>query len=76
MKHLTFIFLTLFLAVSAVSPLRGNATTTRGDVNNDGTIDGKDALKIILILEGRMPSPEPSDAFWVLSDVYPLPGTE
>jgi len=80
MRHLAIIFLTLLLSVLPpeflANSATGDATATKGDVNDDGVIDGKDALKIIMVLEGRIPQPEQSDPFWMLADVFPTPGTE
>ena len=46
----------------------------KGDVNGDDVIDGKDALKIILILEERIPQPSQDDPFWHEADVFPPGG--
>jgi len=46
----------------------------KGDVNNDDIIDGKDALKIIMVIENRIPEPSQDDPFWENADVFPLPG--
>lgn len=45
----------------------------RGDVNDDGTVDGRDALRIAQVLEGRVPAPPPEDPFWIIADVHPTP---
>jgi len=63
--------LSLILALSLSTAL---AYGLKGDVNGDGVIDGKDALKIILILEERIPQPSQDDPFWHEADVFPPGG--
>lgn len=48
------------------------ALAVKGDVNNDGYVNGKDALKIMLVLEDRIKSPDKNASFWEKADVYPL----
>jgi parallel beta-helix repeat protein len=47
----------------------------KGDVTGDGEVNGKDALKIMRIVEGYDERPGDDDPFWSAGDVYPLPGT-
>ena len=65
----------LFLAILFVAmvPMSAIAEAERGDVTGDGVIDGKDALKILRMVEGLL---APTDTDLVLGDVFPLPGTD
>lgn len=68
--------MTLSLVVSVVAlfiiPSVGHGSDLRGDITQDGEIDGRDALKILRIVEGIETAVD-EDVF--AGDVFPSPGT-
>jgi TolB protein len=66
--------ITLILALSVLSNLVYADFNFKGDVTGDGRVDGKDALKIMMVIEGKIAQPSQDDPYWKIADVYPIPG--
>ncbi len=64
----------LIFALSVLSNLTYASFSLKGDVTGDGRVNGKDVLKIMMIIEGEIARPSQDDPFWDAADVYPIPG--
>lgn len=72
MRKRIFPFCGIFIIVFLFSsPAIGQGNAIRGDLTQDGVIDGRDALQVMKIIQGIDPSTEQA---LQLGDVFPLPG--